>query len=73
MENQCGWLKDKLFMSVPKMVGTICHDTMDPKKAPFVMQAFLKMLEFIEYSSAQNLSNRSSLLPMQRLPGLSYL
>lgn len=45
-ESQCGWLKDKFGVSW-QIVPTILSELMsDPKKAPRVVQAFLKMKKF---------------------------
>ena len=43
---QCGWLKDKYGVSwqiVPSILGKLMSDS---KKAPRVMQAFMKMIKF---------------------------
>lgn len=45
-ENMCGWLKDKYGVSwqiVPTILGELMND---PKRAPRVTEAFLKMKKF---------------------------
>ncbi|HXS36045.1 MAG TPA: VOC family protein [Flavipsychrobacter sp.] len=45
-ESMCGWCKDKFGLSwqvVPNMLGELMSD---PKKAPRVVQAFMKMRKF---------------------------
>ena len=45
-ESQCGWLKDKFGISW-QIVPTILSKLMsDSKKAPRVMEAFMKMTKF---------------------------
>ena len=45
-ENQCGWCRDKFglcWQVVPAILGELMSD---PKKAPRVVQAFMKMKKF---------------------------